>query len=68
MKKKHNKIRLIITKSNIEGYNYMYIFIGKHIYVEYDILRYLRVYEKIRDINIIKRKEVNKYLKKVRVK
>jgi len=37
------KIRVEIEPSNIEGYNYCYIFKGKREYREYDMKRYIRI-------------------------
>jgi len=38
-----HKYKVIIKKANKKYYNFMYIFIGKHKYVEYDTNRYFRI-------------------------
>ena len=50
--RKRKTISVIITKSDIRGYNYRYIFVGLHkIVISYTPVEYLRIYNWIKDNN-----------------
>jgi len=45
----NKRYKIIIKISDKRGYNYQYIFIGKKLYIEYDIKRYLRIVNRLKD-------------------
>ena len=60
---KHKKtIKVVSMKSKHAGYNYDYMFIGKHTKVEYITSKYVRLLGRIHDIDIVDNKLVITYL------